>query len=74
LSPRDARFQDRVWDGDELVGDGDNDKLVRLAALRARIQNRVATGGGKCGLEQDMSKQAPPSRDCSPASHRSTVM
>jgi hypothetical protein len=32
LSPWDTRFQDRVCDGDQPAGDGDDDEFVRLAA------------------------------------------
>lgn len=60
MSPWDARFQDRVCDGDQPAGDGDDDELVRLAAhfevQGDWLQNRIVTGGGKCGLEQDMPK------------------
>ncbi len=60
LSPWDTRFQDRVCDGDQPAGDGDDDEFVRLAAhfevLGDWLQNRIVTGGGKCGLSQGMPK------------------
>lgn len=60
LSPWDTRFQDRVCDGDQPAGDGDDDEFVLLAAhfevLGDWLQNRIVTGGGKCGLEQGMPK------------------
>jgi hypothetical protein len=44
LLPWDTGFQDRVCDGDQPAGDGDNDELVRLAAHFEVLRDRGTVG------------------------------
>ena len=57
--PRDAYPEDGVCDCSQHAGDSDNDNLVGFAAyfegLCDWLQNGVATGCSRCGLEKDIS-------------------